>query len=163
MRFAVGLARDNVEKRLEEKGINRRQFLKYCTAVAVAMGMGPAFAPEVAKALTGKRPSVVYLHNAECTGCTEAFLRSTNQFDVKNLSDAKSNLDVLLFDTISLDYQETVMAALLGVFLFNETMTALQVLGGVLIVGGGVFQIFFSTKKNQPAVEESAEGLAGMH
>lgn len=55
------------------------------------------------------------------------------------------------------------MAALLGVFLFNETMTALQVLGGVLIVGGGVFQIFFSTKKNQPAVEESAEGLAGMH
>ena len=111
MRFAVGLARDNVEKRLEERGINRRQFLKYCTAVAVAMGMGPAFAPEVAKALTGKRPSVVYLHNAECTGCTEAFLRSTNQPDVKNFSDAKSNLDVLLFDTISLDYQETVMAA----------------------------------------------------
>ena len=111
MRFAVGLARDNVEKRLEENGISRRQFLKYCTAVAAAMGMGPAFAPEVARALVGgKRPSVVYLHNAECTGCSEAFLRSTSQGD-KDFASAKSNLDVLLFDTISLDYQETIMAA----------------------------------------------------
>ncbi len=70
---------------------------------------------------------------------------------------------LLAGELATISYQETVMAALLGVFLFNETMTALQVLGGVLIVGGGVFQIFFSTKKNQPAVEESAEGLAGMH
>ena len=103
MRFAVGLARDDVEKRLEERGIDRRQFLKYCTAVAVVMGMGPSFAPEVARALTGgagKRPCVVYLHNAECTGCSEAFLRTTNPY-----------LDTLLFDAISLEYQETIMAA----------------------------------------------------
>ncbi len=104
MRFAVGLARDDVEERLEARGIDRRQFMKYCTAVAVAMGMGPAFAPEVAKALTGgsgkKRPCVVYLHNAECTGCSEALLRTANPY-----------LDVLLFDAISLEYQETIMAA----------------------------------------------------
>ena len=103
MRFAVGLARDDVEKRLEAHGIDRRQFLKYCTAVAVAMGLGLAFAPEVAKALTGaagKRECVVYLHNAECTGCSEALLRTSDPF-----------LDVLLFDAISLEYQETIMAA----------------------------------------------------
>ena len=103
MRFAVGLARDNVEKRLEANGIDRRQFLKYCTAVAVAMGMGPSFAPEVARALTGgagKRPCVVYLHNAECTGCSEAFLRTASPY-----------LDALLFDAVSLEYQETIMAA----------------------------------------------------
>lgn len=103
MRFAVGLARDDVEERLEAHGIDRRQFLKYCTAVAVAMGLGPAFAPEVAKALTGgagKRPCVVYLHNAECTGCSEALLRTSDPY-----------LDVLLFDAISLEYQETIMAA----------------------------------------------------
>ena len=103
MRFAVGLARDDVEKRLQERGIDRRQFLKYCTAVAVAMGMGPAFAPEVAKALVGaagKRPNVVYLHNAECTGCSEAFLRTSNPF-----------IDVLLLDTVNCVYQETIMAA----------------------------------------------------
>lgn len=103
MRFAVGLARDDVEKRLEAYGIDRRQFLKYCTAVAVAMGMGPAFAPEVAKALTGgagKRPCVVYLHNAECTGCSEALLRTSNPY-----------IDVLLLDAINMEYQETIMAA----------------------------------------------------
>ncbi len=107
MRFAVGLAQDNVEERLELNGVNRRQFMKYCTAIAVAMGMGPGFAPSVAEALTGgtdKRPSVVYLHNAECTGCSEAFLRSTGK-------DQESCLDSLLFDTISLEYQETIMAA----------------------------------------------------
>ena len=104
MRIAVGLAKDDVEKRLELHGIDRREFLKYCTAVAVAMGLGPSFAPKVAQALTGqtaaKRPCVVYLHNAECTGCSEALLRSSDPF-----------LDVLLFDAISLEYQETIMAA----------------------------------------------------
>ena len=67
------------------------------------MGLGPAFAPEVAKALTGgagKRACVVYLHNAECTGCSEALLRTSDPY-----------LDVLLFDAISLEYQETIMAA----------------------------------------------------
>ena len=84
MRIAVGLGKSDVEKRLELRGIDRRQFLKYCTAVAVAMGMGPSFAPKVAEALTGsaggKRPVVVYLHNAECTGCSEALLRTTQPF-----------------------------------------------------------------------------------
>ncbi|MDR2161296.1 MAG: hydrogenase small subunit [Desulfovibrio sp.] len=103
MRIAVGLARDNVEKRLQAHGITRRQFLTYCAAVAAAMGMGPAYASRVAKAMTGgagRRPCVVYLHNAECTGCSEALLRTNAPF-----------LDVLLFDAISLEYQETIMAA----------------------------------------------------
>jgi [NiFe] hydrogenase small subunit len=74
--------------------------MKFCTAIAAAMGMGPAFAPKVAEALTSKqRPSVVYLHNAECTGCTEAVLRTTDPF-----------IDELLLDTISMDYHETLMA-----------------------------------------------------
>lgn len=100
MRIAIGLGKDKAEDRLEKQGISRRDFLKYCTAVAISMGMGPAFAPEVAKALTGKRPAVVYLHNAECTGCSEALLRAYKPY-----------LDELIFDTISLDYHETIMAA----------------------------------------------------
>nr|P13062.2 RecName: Full=Periplasmic [NiFe] hydrogenase small subunit; AltName: Full=NiFe hydrogenlyase small chain [Desulfovibrio multispirans] len=31
-------------------------------------------------ALTGRRPSVVYLHAAQCTGCSEALLRTTKPF-----------------------------------------------------------------------------------
>lgn len=100
MRIAIGLGKEGAQERLERKGVSRRDFLKFCTAVAVTMGMGEAFAPAVAEALTGKRPSVVYLHNAECTGCTEALLRAYQPF-----------VDELILDTISLDYQETIMAA----------------------------------------------------
>ena len=104
MRFGIGLAKNyDMEKRLKERGIDRRQFLKYCAIVAAAMGMGPAFAPEVAKALTGgagRRPNMVYLHNAECTGCTSAFLRTAAPF-----------VDVVLLDTLNCVYHETIMAA----------------------------------------------------
>lgn len=100
MRIAVGLGKKDAEQRLDSAGVSRRDFMKFCTAVAVTMGMGPAFAPQVAAALTGKRPSVVYLHFAECTGCSEALLRTYKPF-----------LDSLILDTISLDYHETIMAA----------------------------------------------------
>ena len=100
MRIAVGLGQQRGEKELEAQGIKRRDFMKFCTAVAVTMGLGPSFAPKVAEALTGKRPSVVYLHEAECTGCSEALLRTVDPY-----------LDSLILDTISLDYHETIMAA----------------------------------------------------
>ena len=100
MRIAVGLGRERGEKELESSGVSRRDFMKFCTAVAVTMGFGPAFATDVAAALTGKRPSVVYLHEAECTGCSEALLRTASPF-----------IDDLILDTISLDYHETIMAA----------------------------------------------------
>ncbi|MDR2572795.1 MAG: hydrogenase small subunit [Desulfovibrio sp.] len=100
MRIAVGLGKNSGEERLEKQGITRRDFMKFCTAVAVTMGMGPAFAGNVAAALTGRRPSVVYLHMAECTGCSEALLRTYKPF-----------IDALILDTISLDYHETIMAA----------------------------------------------------
>ncbi|TVM18385.1 oxidoreductase [Oceanidesulfovibrio indonesiensis] len=100
MKLYVGLGRDGAEERLERRGVTRRDFMKFCTAIAAAMGMGPAFAPKVAEALTSKkRPSVVYLHNAECTGCSEAVLRTTDPF-----------IDELILDTISMDYHETLMA-----------------------------------------------------
>jgi NiFe hydrogenase small subunit HydA len=43
---------------------------------------------------------VVWLHFAECTGCSEAFLRSSYP-----------NVDDILLETISLEYHETLMAA----------------------------------------------------
>lgn len=101
MRVSIGLAKDDAEKRLEQKGVSRRDFMKFCAAVATALGMGPGAAAEVAAAITAKkRPSVVYLHGAECTGCSEAVLRTYQPF-----------IDELILDTISLDYHETIMAA----------------------------------------------------
>ena len=46
----------------------------------------------------------------------------------------------------AISYQETIMASLLGLLLFGETMTAFQVIGGALIIAGGVSQVVFSTK-----------------
>lgn len=101
MRFSIGLGKEGAEERLEARGVSRRDFLKFCSAVAVAMGLAPTFGPSIAKALTAaKRPAVVYLHGAECTGCTEALLRTYKPY-----------IDELIFDVISLDYQETIMAA----------------------------------------------------
>ena len=101
MKVTVHPAVENVEERLSKRNVSRRAFLRYCGVVAAAMGMGPAFAVEVAQALTApRRPSVIYLHNAECTGCSEALLRTGAPY-----------IDELILDTISLDYHETIMAA----------------------------------------------------
>ena len=102
MRIAIGMGKNDYETRLEQQGVSRRDFLKFCSAVAVCMGLEASGAAEVAAALTntGKRPAIVYLHNAECTGCSEALLRTSQPF-----------IDSLILDTISLDYHETIMAA----------------------------------------------------
>ena len=86
---------------MEQKLINRRSFLKYCGGIAVALGLGPTMLPRIVKALTSdNRPPVVWLHFAECTGCSEAFLRSTDP----GVAD-------ILFDVLNVTYHETIQAA----------------------------------------------------
>jgi [NiFe] hydrogenase small subunit len=83
------------------RGVTRRSFLKYCGSIAAALSLGPSFIPRIARALTSQdRPPVAWLHFSECTGCSESFLRST-----------RPSVEDILFDTISLDYHETVMVA----------------------------------------------------
>jgi [NiFe] hydrogenase small subunit len=89
------------DERREQKGITRRDFLKFCTVVAGALGLDPAFGPKIFEAFAaGPRPRVLWLHFAECTGCTEAVLRTSSP----GFAD-------LIFDVISLEYHETLMAA----------------------------------------------------
>jgi hypothetical protein len=49
---------------------------------------------------SAKRPSVIWLHFQECTGCSESLLRAEHP-----------TLEKLILDVISLDYHETLMAA----------------------------------------------------
>jgi [NiFe] hydrogenase small subunit len=80
---------------------SRRDFMKFCATIAAVMGMGPAFAPKVAQALTAKKkPTVVWLHNAECTGCSESVLRTVDPY-----------IDEVVLDILNLQYHETIMAA----------------------------------------------------
>lgn len=60
----------------------------------------------------------------------------------------------------AISYQETIMASVLGFFMFGEVLTQLQLVGGALIILGGVSQIFFSTKAASKAgdkIEKEAE------
>jgi len=142
MRVSIGLAKDDAEKRLESKGVSRRDFMKFCGAVAAALGMGPGAAADVAAALTAKkRPSVVYLHGAECTGCSEAVLRTYQPF-----------IDELILDTISLDYHETIMAAA-GEAAEAALEQAINSPDGFILVQEGAV----------PTIENGAWGKVGGH
>ena len=81
--------------------ISRREFLQFCTAVTATLGLPAAAEAAVARAIEkAKRPSVIWLHFQECTGCTESLLRAEHP-----------TLEKLILDVISLDYHETLMAA----------------------------------------------------
>jgi hydrogenase small subunit len=81
-------------------GLNRRDFLKYCTGVAATLGLSPALGVRIAEAATGPaRPPVFWLSGQACTGCTESLLRAHHP-----------TLETLILDMISLDYHETLCA-----------------------------------------------------
>lgn len=81
--------------------VSRRSFLKMCGAVAATLGLEASMIPQIAQALTSdNRPPVIWLHFAECTGCSEAFLRSENP-----------GVEDILFDVLNVTYHETLQVA----------------------------------------------------
>lgn len=81
-------------------GVTRRDFMKFCTAVAATMGLPLSAVPQIAEAVTSpKRPPVIWLSGQECTGCVESLLRTNHP-----------SIDSLIFDLISLEYSETLNA-----------------------------------------------------
>lgn len=87
-----------LEQRL---GVSRREFLQLCAAMAATMGLPKGADAAMAEAVaSAKRPSVIWLHFQECTGCTESLLRAEHP-----------TLEKLILDVISLDYHETLFAA----------------------------------------------------
>jgi quinone-reactive Ni/Fe-hydrogenase small subunit len=86
---------------LVDRGLSRRDFIKWTSVTTAALMLPPMFKPMVARAAENfNRLPVVWLQLAECTGCSEALLRSSYP-----------NVDDILLDTISLEYHETLMAA----------------------------------------------------
>ncbi|MDF1615564.1 hydrogenase small subunit [Desulfurivibrio dismutans] len=90
-----------LSEKLARQGVSRRDFMKWSVAMTAALSLPAKFAPLTAKAAEMlNRIPVIWLHMAECTGCSESFIRT----------DAPT-LDTLLFNHISLEYHETLMAA----------------------------------------------------
>jgi len=91
---------------LDASGVSRRDFLRLCSVLMVTAPAGLALTStpsvaEVAKVVAAtRRPSVIWLHMQDCTGCSETLLR-TSAPDVADL----------ILNVISLDYHETLMAA----------------------------------------------------
>ena len=83
-------------------GLSRREFLRYCTGVALTLGLEPVAGIRIAEAAASAahRPSVIWLHGQECTGPSESLLRAEHP-----------RLERLILDMISLDYHETLAAA----------------------------------------------------
>jgi [NiFe] hydrogenase small subunit len=88
--------------RLSEKGISRRDFMKFCTALTATIGLSSSFIPKVAEVFAApkQRPPVIWLHLGECTGCTEAAIRTMYPW-----------IDELVLEILDLAYHETLMAA----------------------------------------------------
>jgi [NiFe] hydrogenase small subunit len=89
-------------ERLKGKGVSRREFMKFCTFLTATMGLSSSFVPKVAEvfAAPAQRPPVIWLHFAECTGCSESILRSMYPW-----------IDELVLEILSIEYHETIMAA----------------------------------------------------
>jgi len=86
---------------LRGKGVSRRDFIKFCTTMAAFMGLEASGVAQIAKAFETKpRLPVIWFHFQECTCCSESFIRASHPIVA----------DIVL-DKISLDYQETLMAA----------------------------------------------------
>lgn len=95
-----------IDEQLKRAGVSRRDFINFCGKLMIVAPAGLAItshlSPQAVAAEIGKahRPSVIWLHMQECTGCTETLLR-TSQPDLADL----------ILNVISLDYHETIMAA----------------------------------------------------
>lgn len=93
--------RPTLYEELRSQGVSRRGFLKFCGYMSSLMALPAGSTDAIAQALSTKpRPSVIWLSVQECTGCSEALLRS---FD--------PTLESLILDSLSLDYHHVLQAA----------------------------------------------------
>lgn len=92
---------DNLFDGLSRRGVSRRDFMKFCTAMAATLALPSSFVSQIAEALEKKqKPYLVWLEYQDCAGDTEALLRAN-----------KPTVAEIVIDILSVDYHETIMAA----------------------------------------------------
>ena len=91
---------ESIRKALTDRGVSRRDFLKFCTTMAATLALPTSLVPRIAEALEAKvKPPVIWLELSDCAGDTESMLRAT-----------KPTVAEVVLDVISLEYHETIMA-----------------------------------------------------
>ncbi len=153
------LAGADLDQRLAEHGVSRREFLEYCGGLCVVLGVGKELAPKMANALLASaRPPVIWLQLQECTGCVESVLRT-----------AEPTIGDLVLDLISLDYQHTLMAgaghavesAMQDSIKANYGKYVLLVTGSIPLNEGGIY-CTVGGRTAKDILEEAAKGAAAI-
>ncbi|MCF0154240.1 MAG: hydrogenase small subunit [Veillonella sp.] len=149
----------NLWSLFQERRLSRRTFMKSCVALTAVLGLPPTMLDTVVKAAETKElPTVIWLHGHECTGCSEAFIRSSSPF----------TSDVIL-NMIALEYDDTLSAAsgealenhLQEVIAGKKGEYILAVEGGVPLDEDGIYcMVGGKTFKHQ--LKEVAEGAAAI-
>ncbi|MEC6823014.1 hydrogenase small subunit [Photobacterium piscicola] len=95
------LREGSFQKKLEKNGITRRDFMIWSATITSLLALPLPFSTMVAEAAElSDRVPLIWLSLAECTGCSESLVRSTTP-----------DISTLLFEHVSLEYQEVLMAA----------------------------------------------------
>ena len=146
-------------ERLVQRGISRRDFVDYCTKLAVVLGLTEMAGPRIAHALTAvRRPSVIWIQLQECTGCVESVLRTV-----------EPTIGNLVLEMVSLDYSHTIMAAaghqaeaaLQAAMAQNKGQYLLIVTGSVPLAEGGIYTTI-GGRTAKAVLEEAAQGAAAV-
>lgn len=89
-----------LDERLAQRGVSRRQFLKFCGFMAATLALPSHYGERIAAALeAAPRVPLVWLEFQDCAGNSESFLRASSP----------SAAEIVL-ETLSVNYHETIMA-----------------------------------------------------
>ena len=91
---------EEILKRIESRGISRRDFIKFCTATTAALALPISFLPRIAAAVEDNRPPLIWVEYQSCSGDSEAFLRANQPTAAE-----------IILDLISVEYADVIMAA----------------------------------------------------
>jgi len=118
--------------------ISRRDFLKYCTASAAALGLSNACLERLEAALASDgAPTLVWLHGSGCQGDSVSFLNLFANLDPVGDVTAGG----VLLDYVNLAYHTVVMASA-GPTAVTMARQAQRKGGHVLVLEGGVATAF---------------------
>ncbi|RMG60071.1 MAG: Ni/Fe hydrogenase [Deltaproteobacteria bacterium] len=109
--------------------LTRRDFLKIASGTLAYLGFSGSLAPKLASALekaAKKRQPVIWLHFASDTGCTESLIKADKPTPAE-----------LVLDILSIDYNETIMAAA-GHQAEENLNNAVKRGGYICVVEGGI-------------------------
>lgn len=91
----------NLSTALAQRGISRRQLIKFCAAMLGTLALPERYLGQVVEAVTKAKtkPVLLWLQFQDCTGCSESMLRSSNP-DVAEV----------VLELLSWEYHEVIMA-----------------------------------------------------